>query len=39
MGQSSLTIPSLPASQDYFITLTSMPDAEAIGYMLEVVIR
>jgi hypothetical protein len=39
MGLSNLTIPSLPASQDYFLTLTSTPEAEAIGYTLTVVIR
>jgi hypothetical protein len=38
-GQSSLTIPSLPASQDYFVTLTSASEAEAVAYKLYVFIR
>jgi hypothetical protein len=39
MGQSGLAIPSLPASQDYFVTLTSISEAEAMSYTLGVVIR
>jgi hypothetical protein len=39
VGQSRLTIPSLPTSQDYFATLTSPPEAEAVGYTLDVAIR
>jgi hypothetical protein len=38
-GQGRLTIPSLPASQDYFITLASTPEAEAIAYTLTIAIR
>ncbi len=38
-GESKLTIPSLPGSQDYFITLTSAARMEAIDYTLDIVIR
>jgi hypothetical protein len=38
-GESGLTIPSLPATQDYFVTLTTQPGTEALDYTLQIVIR
>jgi outer membrane protein assembly factor BamB len=38
-GKSDLIIPSLPRSQDYFITLISAAGTEAIDYTLEVAVR
>jgi hypothetical protein len=39
VGKSDLEIPSLPASQDYFVTLTGICEGEAVAYTVEVVIR
>lgn len=39
MGQGGLNIPSLPVSQDYFVTLTSPSGAEEVAYTLDIVIR
>jgi hypothetical protein len=38
-GQGSLAIPSLPVSQDYFVTLTGDSEADTVDYTLDVVIR
>jgi hypothetical protein len=38
-GEDSLTIASLPASQDYFITLTSTAESAAVDYTLAVAIQ
>jgi hypothetical protein len=37
-GQAALTVPSLPKTQDYFVTLTNVSPA-AVTYKLDVVIR
>jgi len=37
--QDSLTIPSLPASQDYFITLANPDEGEAVDYILTIVVQ
>ena len=37
--QDSLTIPSLPASQDYFITLNNPDGAEEVDYTLTIVVQ
>ena len=37
--ESSLTIASLPETQDYFITLKSAAESEAVDYTLELAIR
>lgn len=38
-GDEGLTIASLPETQDYFITLTSAAESEAVDYTLELAIR
>jgi len=38
-GESSLTITSLPETQDYFITLRSAAESESVDYTLELAVR
>jgi hypothetical protein len=38
-GELRLGIPTLPATQDYFITLTNPSADEAINYAMDVAIR
>jgi len=38
-GQQRLAVPELPATQDYFVTLTSPGSAQAVDYEMDVVIR
>jgi len=38
-GQAALTIASLPATQDYFVTLTNPSPSDVVSYRLGVVIR
>jgi len=38
-GQGTLSVPTLPATQEYFVTLTNTSSTEGVSYVLNVTIR